>query len=197
VSLFRKASSNLQEVDLASDDRRGEEDDHGKDEAESGLDIPSRRTRAYISELDRMLDDFRTRFESSFLPFIDPWMNAGRSTLGMPQIRHAFTDLVDAGSEYRVMVEAPGIPKENLDITVTNRDVKIEGESQGGDYTKGSTQTGYVRRERSYSRIQTSLTFPEEVLPDTAEATLVNGILQVRVAKKLPTEPKRRKVQVT
>jgi HSP20 family protein len=144
-----------------------------------------------------MLDDFRTRFESSFLPFIDPWMNAGRSTLGMPHVRHAYTDLVDAGSEYRVLVEVPGIPKENLDITVTNRDVRIEGESQSdAPVSSARAQAGYVRRERSYSKIQTSLAFPEEVLPDTADATLVNGILEVRVAKKLPTEPKRRKVEV-
>ena len=162
-------------------------------EEEGDSDSPSRRSRNYISEMDRMLDDFRTRFESSLSPFIDPWVNAGRSTFGLPSVRHAFTDLVDAGGEYRVMVEVPGIPKEKLDITVTGRDLKIQGESES---EAGKDEEGYVRRERSYSKIQTSLTFPEEVLPDTAEATVNNGMLQVRVAKKLPTEVKRRKVEV-
>jgi HSP20 family protein len=160
---------------------------------EEEADAPSRRSRDYISEMDRLLDDFRTRFESSLSPFIDPWMMAGRSAFGMPQIRHAYTDLVDAGSEYRVMAEVPGIPKDKIDIRVTNHDVKITGES---DSQTGKEQEGYLRRERSYSKVQTSLTFPEEVLPDTAEATMINGILQVRIAKKLPTEVKSRKVDV-
>ena len=180
---------------MTSDERRDEDWSEREDDG-AASDPPSRRSRDYISELDRMLDDFRTRFENSFLPFIDPWMNAGRSTLGMPQVRHAYTDLVDAGSEYRVLVEVPGIPKEDLDITVTNRDVRIEGESQTEAPVNAQAQAGYVRRERSYSKIQTSLAFPEEVLPDTADATLVNGILEVRVAKKLPTQPKSRKVEV-
>lgn len=140
-----------------------------------------------------MLDDFRNRFESTLSPFIDPWMMAGRSALGMPQVRHAFTDLVDAGNEYRVMVEVPGIPKEKLNVTVTNRDVKIEGESQ---IDSGQGKEGYVRRERAFSKIQTSLSFPEEVLPDSAEATVNNGMLEVRVAKKMPTEVTRHKVDV-
>jgi HSP20 family protein len=180
---------------LTSDERRDEDWSEREDDGEVSDSTP-RRSRDYIGELDRMLDDFRTRFENSFLPFIDPWMNAGRSTLGMPHVRHAYTDLVDASSEYRVLVEVPGIPKEDLDITVTNREVRIEGESQSDASVNARAQAGYVRRERSYSKIQTSMAFPEEVLPDTAEATLVNGILDVRVAKKLPTEPKRRKVEV-
>jgi HSP20 family protein len=180
---------------LTSDERRDEDWSEREDDGEVSDSTP-RRSRDYVSELDSMLDDFRTRFENSFLPFIDPWMNADLSTLGMPHVRHAYTDLVDASSEYRVLVEVPGIPKENLDITVTNREVRIEGESQSDAPVNARAQAGYVRRERSYSKIQTSLAFPEEVLPDTAEATLVNGILDVRVAKKLPTEPKRRKVEV-
>ncbi len=154
---------------------------------------PSRRSRDYISEMDRLLDDFRNRFETTLFPFVDPWMMAGRSALGMPQVRHAYTDLVDAGKEYRVMVEVPGIPKEKLDVTVTGRDIKIEGESQ---VESKQDEEGYVRRERAFSKVQTSLSFPEEVLPDTAEAAVNNGILEVRVEKKMPTEVRRKRVEI-
>jgi HSP20 family protein len=172
---------------LASKERRVE---IGKDETPVYV---SRRTRDYISDMDRMLDDFRNRFESTLFPFVDPWMSAGRTALGMPQVRHAYTDLIDAGKEYRVMVEVPGIPKDTLDVTITSRDIKIEGESKTDSEQK---EEGYVRRERGFSKIQTSLTFPEEVLPDTAAATVNNGMLEVRVAKKMPTEVKRQKVSV-
>jgi len=46
---------------------------------------------------------------------------------------------------------------------------------------------GYIRRERSYSTLCRTMTFPEEVNPDKAEATLKDGILEVKVAKKSPT----------
>lgn len=154
----------------------------------------TKRSWDYLNEMDRMLDDFRSRLESTFFPFVDPWMMAGRSALGLPQVRHAYTDLIDAGNEYRVMVEVPGISKERLNVSVTNRDVKIEGEAQ---MESQQTQEGYVRRERGFSKIQTSVSFPDEVLPDTAQASLNNGMLEVRVQKKNPTQVRRRRVEVT
>ena len=47
---------------------------------------------------------------------------------------------------------------------------------------------GYIRRERSYSTLCRSMAFPEEVNPDKAEATLKDGILEIKVAKKTPTK---------
>jgi hypothetical protein len=54
----------------------------------------------------------------------------------------------------------------------------------------------FVRRERTYSRIHRSLAFPEEVIPDRAEATLKDGLLEVRIPKKTPTEVKKHKVEI-
>jgi len=153
----------------------------------------SNRSRDYIGEMDSMLDDFRRRFESTLYPFIDPWVTAGRATLGMPHVRHAYADVIDAGDEYHVMAEVPGIPKEKLDVRVTNREIRIEGDSA---HDTDEQKEGYVRRERSYSKVQTNLTFPEEVVPNTAEASLNNGILEVKVAKKTPTQVNTLKVIV-
>jgi HSP20 family protein len=91
------------------------------------------------------------------------------------------------------MVEVPGIPKDKLDIKVSSRQIRIEGEAQKNTEQKKS---GYVRRERGYSKLETTIAFPEEVIPDKAEANVNNGVLEIRVPKRSPTEFKERKIEV-
>lgn len=121
-------------------------------------------------------------------PWIRPW-----SPFQLPDVREPSTDLVDAGKEYRVHAEIPGISKENLNITVAARGIEIEGEAKTDIEEENE---GFVRRERSYSKVHRSLPVPEEVIPEKAEATLKDGLPEVRIPKKTPTEVKKHKVEV-
>jgi HSP20 family protein len=111
----------------------------------------------------------------------------------MPDVRHARYDLIDAGKEFCVRAELHGITKENLNVTVTARGVQIDGEAKT-DIQK--EKEGFVRRERRYSKIQRSLSFPEEVIPQKAEATLKDGLLEIKVPKRRPTEVKKHRVEI-
>ncbi len=164
----------------------------GERKRESG--ITPWRSEAYAGELDRYFDDFARRFESAFAPFPGAWFAPRRRILDEPsQVRYPSADLIDSGREYRVLAEVPGVPKENLDITVTDREIRIEGEAKTDIKEE---KEGFVRRERGYSRVSRSLTFPEEVVADKAEASLTNGVLEVRVPKKTPTTAARHKVAI-
>ncbi|MDG7000479.1 MAG: Hsp20/alpha crystallin family protein, partial [Nitrososphaerota archaeon] len=55
---------------------------------------------------------------------------------------------------------------------------------------------GYIHKERTWSKVKRELAFPEEVVPDQANAEIKEGVLQVTVPKKSPTEVKSHKVQV-
>lgn len=55
---------------------------------------------------------------------------------------------------------------------------------------------GYVRRERTYSGFYRNILFPEEVVPEKTESIYQNGLLEIRVPKKTPTEAKKHKVKV-
>jgi HSP20 family protein len=110
-----------------------------------------------------------------------------------PDTRRAFADLIDAGKEYRVHAEVPGIPKEKLNISVTPRGIKIEGETKT---TIDENKEGYVHKERTWSTLKRELAFPEEVIPEKADAQVKNGVLEVKVPKKHPTEMKAHKVQI-
>jgi HSP20 family protein len=159
--------------------------------------VPAREaTDFYPRELDRMFSDFERRFPNPFYmrPFNGMFAPRWWRTFGeIPDTRHAFADLIDAGDEYKVRAEVPGIPKEKINISVTPREIKIEGEAETNI---DETKEGFVHRERSYSSVKKDLPFPEEVIPDKAEATVKDGILEVKVPKKNPTEMKTHKVQV-
>jgi HSP20 family protein len=165
----------------------------GKKEEEKVTAITPWRPEDYMQEMDRFFDDFARRFDRGW-PFGGQWLaSRGRYLAGLPEIRRPFADLVDSGKEYRVMVEVPGIPREKLDITITDREVRIEGEAKTNIHEENE---GYVRKEIGYSKVSRTVTFPEAVIGNKAEASLNNGVLEVRVPKKNPTQVMRHKVTV-
>ena len=88
-----------------------------------------------------------------------------------------------------LMVEAslPGIRPEDVDITVENGTLTISGKTEdarGGD--EGSYLIQEIRRG-SFSR---SITLPNGLEPDKAEATFENGVLKLRIPKAEQMKPR-------
>jgi len=129
-----------------------------------------------------MMSPFRTRFPSWNIPSFE-----------LPDVMEPSSDIIDTGKEYRVCAEIPGIPKDKIDVTVSPKGIEISGEAE--TKTKEEKE-GYIHQERGYSKIYRNLPFPEEVIPDQAKATLENGILEVKIPKKTPTEIKRTSVPI-
>ncbi len=157
--------------------------------------IVLRRPEESILELDRALSDYIRRFDSTWPSLFQGGFFGPRwwRSFELPETRRAFADLIDSGDHYSVKIEVPGIPKEKLDISVTPKGIKIEGEAE----TKiDEDKEGYIHKERTWSKVKRELAFPEEVVPDQANAEIKEGVLQVTVPKKSPTEVKSHKVQV-
>ena len=138
---------------------------------------------------DQLMEDFRRNFRDSIW---GPWeMMDLEPTLS---IRETSTDMVDAGNKFIVHAEMPGIPKDKIDITVTKEGIEISAETNVG---KEEKEKSFVVRERNYSHIYKVLSFPEEVIPEKAESTLKDGLLEISIPKKTPApEPKKHKVIV-
>ncbi len=145
-----------------------------------------------LATFDDVLEDFRNRFRESIWT---PWeWNVIEPYATVYPVLETYADLVDEGNKYLVRAEAPGIPREKIDVTVTRDGIEISGETGAEDEEKNKN---YVVRERSYSSIYKLLAFPEEVIPEKAECTLKNGILEVSVPKKAPIPPaKKHKLEV-
>jgi HSP20 family protein len=139
---------------------------------------------SFMSDMDRLLDDFRSDWESTFM--------VPRS-FGTDLVRQPLTDLADNGKEYIVKAEVPGIKKEDLNIEVTDNGVEISGETQ---VEEKQEEKGYLRRERRYESFYRSIPLPDAVMTDKADAELKDGILTVKIPKMSPTTKKTKKVQV-
>ena len=157
--------------------------------------IVPRRPEDSFLELDRALSDYVRRFDNSWPSLFQGGLFGPRwwRSFELPETRRAFADLIDAGDHYTINIEVPGIPKEKLDISVTPRNIKIEGEAES-KIDEG--KEGYVHKERTWSKVRRELAFPEEVIPEQANAEVKEGILRVTVPKKSPTEVKSHKVEV-
>ena len=149
-----------------------------------------------LRDVDRWFDEFGRRFERAW-PSVGqrfgPRGARGRWMAELPGTRRPFADLVDSGDCYRVMVEVPGIPKEKLKVAVTDREATIQGEARTDVHEE---REGYVRRERGYSRVSRTVVFPEPVLGAKAEASVTDGVLELRVPKKEPAKSATHRVAV-
>lgn len=118
-----------------------------------------------------------------------PW-GVSRST---SDVRVPSCDLIDLGKEYKLRAEIPGVSKDKIDITIDKVGVEISAEAKT---ETDEEKKGYVKKERAYTSLYRSMTFPEEVIPEKAEATYQDGILELTVPKKTPTEVAKHKVHL-
>jgi HSP20 family protein len=111
----------------------------------------------------------------------------------LPEVRMPLCDLVDRGDRYELSVEVPGIEKERIDIKATRHSIEVSGEQSEKKEEKGRN---YLYNERSFKSFYRKVPVPEEIVPAKIEASVVNGILNVRMPKKVPTAEGETKVEV-
>ena len=145
---------------------------------------PSTKPMALLHDMDRLFDEFKTEWESAFLP---------STRLSADVIRQPLLDLADNGKEYIVTAELPGITKEDLNVEVTENSIEISSEKRTEEK---EDKEGYIRRERRYSNFFRSIPLPDDILPGKADAELKEGILTVKLPKAKPEEKKTKKLPV-
>lgn len=139
-----------------------------------------------LNDMDRVFDDFRSEWENLLLSPRSPTTDT---------IRQPLVDLADNGREYLVKAEIPGIKKEDLKIEVAQDSLEISGETSVEEKEEDEA-TGYIRRERRYSKFYRALPLPENVLTEKVEAELKDGVLTIKLPKAAPPEKKTKKVSV-
>jgi HSP20 family protein len=101
-------------------------------------------------------------------------------------------DISERKDAYLVTVELPGIKPEDLEITLEDGLLTIQGERQ---FTQESSEQQFHRVERRYGAFRRSITLPAQVQAEQIEATVDNGVLQVMVPKLEEAKPKRIQVR--
>jgi HSP20 family protein len=132
-------------------------------------DWPSLATGSWLSDLfdnDRFLDS--------------DWHRRG----SVPAVNVKETD-----NGFEIEVAAPGLSKEDFDISVEKRVLTISSEKKD---ERKETENGYTRREFSFSSFSRSFALPEEVNDEDVKANYVDGVLRISLTKS-PEKQKRRK----
>jgi HSP20 family protein len=153
--------------------------------------IPAKHIPAVhvLTTFDDLMGDFRRNFFES-IAFPWDWISAEPFV----PVREATVDLVDEGKMFVVHAELPGVAKDKIDVALTKDGIEISAET---DVHTEDTGKNFVVRERTYSHVYKQLSFPEEVIPEKAESTFRDGLLEVCIPKKaIAPAPKKHKVTV-
>ena len=132
---------------------------------------------------------------SNFYHFEDPFTQLHREINRLfqraPQRLHAAAfpavNVYDDGECYRVVAQVPGVRKEDLELTVKERQVLLRGHRQAAQ----AQEVAYHRRERQDARFSRALDLPQEIDPAKVQATLREGVLEVVLPRAAHAQPRR------
>ena len=89
-------------------------------------------------------------------------------------------DIVETGQAIEVSLELPGLDETDVDVSVAGGLLTVKAEKKLQADTQG---VGWHLAERSYGRIQRTLSLPPNLDPERAEARFRNGVLTITVPK--------------
>ncbi|MCK2182428.1 Hsp20/alpha crystallin family protein [Halomonas getboli] len=132
---------------------------------------PVSRSSSPFRELDRLFDGLMAR----------DWMHPLRwERLSSLEPRMPRVDILDKDAEVVVRAEVPGIAREDLDVSVTDRTVTIKGESHKKSEEKDEE---YYRCEISRGSVLRTVELPCDIDADKAEASFRDGVLELTLPK--------------
>lgn len=102
-------------------------------------------------------------------------------------------DMYEKGNMIYVDVEAPGINKDNINISISDGVLNIKGEFKEEEEVN---EDDYYYSERSYGSFSRRLALPVEVEEDKVKARFTDGILKIELPKSNKSKPKEIKVDV-
>lgn len=145
----------------------------------------------FFRDYDSIFDEFRRSFDNLMRPFFPFDLPRGTD---WRLVRYAPTDFIDEGDHYSVHVELPGLSREDVEVNINNESLSIRAQKKQETEQR---EKNYLHRERYYSSFARDISFPEEVDPDKADGTMVNGVLELKIPKKEPRPEERpRKIEI-
>ncbi|MGE3959986.1 MAG: Hsp20/alpha crystallin family protein [Vicinamibacterales bacterium] len=135
--------------------------------------------------LNRLSREFDAMFDRFGLekPFLE----------NMPATWTPQMEMSTQGNELKVMLDVPGMKKEDLTIEVADEHLVVRGERK---QEKEEKKEGYFRSERTYGTFYRTVPLPEGVKPELAKATMHDGVLEI-VMPMAAVESKARKLEIS
>ncbi|MEY2828655.1 MAG: hypothetical protein RIQ33_513 [Bacteroidota bacterium] len=102
-------------------------------------------------------------------------------------------NIKETGNGFHLEIAAPGLQKENFEVTMDKNILTISAEKQTEQKQEGEK---YTRKEFNYTSFKRSFTLPETIDTTNIKAIYENGILKVDVSKKAEAKPEVKKIEI-
>lgn len=102
-------------------------------------------------------------------------------------------DLEETENEYVVRASLPGFKPEDVNINVVGDTLTIQAQHSGEQERKGDS---YLLRERRIGSLSRTVTLPQRIQADQAQAHFENGELILTLPKAEDTKPRQIKINV-
>ncbi len=135
-----------------------------------------------LATMRQMLDRF---FEDDFSRFPSLWERR-------PDAMSLALDVAEKDDAYIVKASVPGVPAEDVEVTLTDNVLTIKGEMKAD---KEINEERYHLRERRFGSFVRSVTLPTAVEADKIEAVNENGVLTLTLPKAEAVKPKKIEVK--
>lgn len=129
-----------------------------------------------LEELERFFERMSHQFE------VGPrmWDPSGSVERWASEFGSMAIDFVDRGDEFVVTVDMPGFEREDIEIRVTDRTLRIEAERQE---VLDEEDGRYLRHERRHESADRSIRLPDGVDTESVNARMKNGVVTITLPK--------------
>ena len=132
----------------------------------------------------RPFEEMERWFESMFprggmTPLRAEWAPFARASTLFSH-RMPAVDMIDRDDQVVVRAEVPGVRKEDLKVSLTDNDITIEGRTE---HKAEEKREDYCYNEMSSGEFKRTLSLPAQVDSAKAEATMKDGMLEIRLPK--------------
>jgi HSP20 family protein len=154
--------------------------------------LPFFTTKIKTMDLFKWIKNLKPKFPNLLEKFwgkkIDDHATGDEVISTVPQI-----NIKDTGKQYEVTVAAPGFDKKDIKLEVKDNCLIISSEKQ---YETEENEGLWMRKEYGYASFQRMFELPEDTDGNNIDASLKDGILKIRLAKRKGKEVTKKFIDV-
>lgn len=122
--------------------------------------------------------------------FYEPMRQAGQR---VAEFFSPSSEAAVTGDAYEISVELPGVAEDDIHVELHEGRLSVTGEKKASVEEKGKN---YYFSERTYGSFQRVFRLPDDADQDKVVANYKDGVLTVKVAKRVPKAPESKKIEI-
>lgn len=121
-------------------------------------------------------------------------ISCGRGTGSMPKV-----DVKQTKDNYQFQIDLPGMTQDDIDINIKENTLtvaSVQKEEKTDEKSEEKNREVFLIRERAPFSFKRSFTLPRDADSSNAEASFVNGVLSIKIARRPEEQPKKIAIKV-